>query len=200
MQVIVNGQSRDVDAPPMARLLDVLRLDLGLTGTKEGCGEGECGACTVLVDGLPVNSCLVAIGQCAGRSVETVEGLARAGELSGLQRSFVECGGAQCGICTPGMLVAAEALLRRVARPSEHEVREAIAGNLCRCTGYQRIVEAILRAAAARDEAPASKMPMTHELQQAVRLLQMSRLELIAEIRKELDENPVLGDEPGGKP
>jgi len=135
----------------MARLLDVLRGPLGLTGTKEGCGEGECGACTVLLDGLPVNACLVAAGQCHERDVVTVEGLRDVdGSLSALQRCFVEDGGAQCGICTPGMLVAAEALLRARAEPTEEEVRDAIAGNLCRCTGYQRIVDAILHAAVRR--------------------------------------------------
>jgi carbon-monoxide dehydrogenase small subunit len=150
LSMTVNGKPVTVNAPPLARLLDVLRLDLALTGTKEGCGEGECGACTVLIDGLPVNSCLVAAGQCAGRTVDTVEGLARDGELTALQRCFVEHGGAQCGICTPGMLVAAEALLRNSHRPSAGEVREAIAGNLCRCTGYQRIVDAILETAKLR--------------------------------------------------
>jgi carbon-monoxide dehydrogenase small subunit len=153
----VNGRPVTVDAPPLARLLDVLRLDLGLTGTKEGCGEGECGACTVLVDGLPVNSCLVAAGQCVGRRVDTVEGLAPGPELSPLQRCFVEHGGAQCGICTPGMLVAAEALLRHTPRPNAAQVREAIAGNLCRCTGYQRIVDAILEAAERRAAGAAVK-------------------------------------------
>jgi len=151
MRMTVNGEAREVDAPPMARLLDVLRGPLGLTGTKEGCGEGECGACTVLLDGLPVNACLVAAGQCHDRDLVTVEGLRDAdGSLSALQRCFVEDGGAQCGICTPGMLVAAEALLRANREPTEDDVRDAIAGNLCRCTGYQRIVDAILHAAARR--------------------------------------------------
>ncbi len=145
----VNGEPRETDAPPMARLLDVLRVPLGLTGTKEGCGEGECGACSVLLDGVLVNACLVAVGQCEGREVTTVEGLAHGEELSPLQRAFVEDGGAQCGICTPGMLVAAEALLRRTTRPTDEDVRDAIAGNLCRCTGYQRIVDSIQAAAAA---------------------------------------------------
>jgi aerobic-type carbon monoxide dehydrogenase small subunit (CoxS/CutS family) len=135
----------------MARLLDVLRVDLALTGTKEGCGEGECGACTVLLDGVPVNSCLVAAGQCEGAAITTVEGLADKGHLTPLQRCFIDDGGAQCGICTPGMLVAAEALLRRTRSPSDDEIRDAIAGNLCRCTGYQRIVNAIMRAAELRE-------------------------------------------------
>ena len=139
----VNGRACGVETPPLARLLDALRGPLGLTGTKEGCGEGECGACTVLLDGVPVNSCLVALGQCEGSEITTVEGLAMGDELSALQRCFVESGGAQCGICTPGMLVSAEALLRDNEAPSEEEVRDAIAGNLCRCTGYQRIVDAI---------------------------------------------------------
>jgi carbon-monoxide dehydrogenase small subunit len=143
----VNGAPRETDAPPMARLLDVLRLSLGLTGTKEGCGEGECGACSVLLDGVPVNACLVAVGQCEGASITTVEGLASQEHLTPLQKCFIDDGGAQCGICTPGMLVAAEALLRRTKNPSDDEIRDAIAGNLCRCTGYQRIVNSIKHAA-----------------------------------------------------
>ena len=148
MRLSVNGAPHDVDAPPLARLLDVLRVSLGLTGTKEGCGEGECGACSVLLDGVPVNACLVAAGQCEGREITTVEGLAHGDALTPLQRCFIEDGGAQCGICTPGMLVAADALLRTNPRPTEDDVRDAIAGNLCRCTGYQRIVDSILDAAA----------------------------------------------------
>ncbi len=151
----VNGQTRSVESPPLARLLDALRGPLALTGTKEGCGEGECGACTVLLDGVPVNSCLVAVGQCEGREVVTVEGLATGDALTPLQACFVEHGGAQCGICTPGMLVAADALLRAKPSPTEADVRDAIAGNLCRCTGYQRIVDAVLRSAERlRGEAP----------------------------------------------
>ena len=150
MRLSVNGRTYDVDAPPLARLLDVLRVSIGLMGTKEGCGEGECGACTVLLDGVPVNSCLVAAGQCVGREILTVEGLANGDELSELQRCFVESGGAQCGICTPGMLVSAEALLRDNPRPTDDEMRDAIAGNLCRCTGYQRIIDAISEAAIRR--------------------------------------------------
>ncbi|MEJ7735434.1 MAG: (2Fe-2S)-binding protein [Polyangiaceae bacterium] len=146
----VNTAAVEVDAPPLSRLLDVLRHELALTGTKEGCAEGECGACTVLLDGVPVCSCLVAIGQCGGRSVTTVEGLGDAAHLAPLQRCFVDHGGAQCGICTPGMLVAAEALLRQNPRPAEAEIREALAGNLCRCTGYQRIVESMRIAAELR--------------------------------------------------
>jgi carbon-monoxide dehydrogenase small subunit len=151
----VNGVELETRAPAMSRLLDVLRGPLGLTGTKEGCGEGECGACSVLLDGLPVNSCLVAAAQCEGREITTVEGLGLGDSLSPLQRCFIEDGGAQCGICTPGMLVAAESLLRANKNPTEADVRDAIAGNLCRCTGYQRIVDAILHAAVRlRSEAP----------------------------------------------
>jgi aerobic carbon-monoxide dehydrogenase small subunit len=143
----VNGAPREVEAPPLSRLLDVLRGPLSLTGTKEGCGEGECGSCTVLLDGEPVNACLVAIGQCEGRRVVTVEGLASNGTLTPLQSCFVSEGGAQCGICTPGMLVSAQALLEREKDPGDAAIREAIAGNVCRCTGYQRIVESIRQAA-----------------------------------------------------
>jgi aerobic carbon-monoxide dehydrogenase small subunit len=150
IRLSVNGRPHDVEAHPLARLLDVLRVPMGLTGTKEGCGEGECGACTVLLDGVPVNSCLVAAGQCVGREILTIEGLAPDEDLSLLQRCFVESGGAQCGICTPGMLLSAEALLRDNPRPSDDEIRDAIAGNLCRCTGYQRIVDAIADAALQR--------------------------------------------------
>ena len=150
IRMSINGKPCEVSAPPMARLLDVLRGPLALTGTKEGCGEGECGACTVLLDGVPVNSCLVALGQCEGSEILTVEGLAKEGHLTPLQTCFVEHGGAQCGICTPGMLVAAEALLRKNPTPDDAAIREAIAGNLCRCTGYQRIVDAVAHAAKLR--------------------------------------------------
>jgi carbon-monoxide dehydrogenase small subunit len=148
LRLTVNGAAREVSAPPLARLLDVLREELGLTGTKEGCGEGECGACAVRVDGELVASCLVPVGQCAGARVETVEGLAQGGELAAIQRAFLEYGGAQCGICTPGMLMAAVSLLERVPSPTEEDVRTALAGNLCRCTGYTRIFAAVLAAAA----------------------------------------------------
>ncbi len=149
LRMIVNGKPRRVRVAPMKRLLDVLRQDCGLTGSKEGCGEGECGACTVLLDGLTVNSCLVPAVQADGARIVTVEGLARGRRLSALQQAFVEMGGAQCGICTPGILISAHDLLRRSAGrvPAEDEVREAIAGNLCRCTGYQKIVEAVRHAA-----------------------------------------------------
>ena len=150
----VNGSLLTLEAAPAARLLDVLRERLGLTGTKEGCGEGECGACTVLLDGVPVNACLVALGQCDGREVTTVEGLGDARHLTPLQEAMVTEGGAQCGICTPGMLLSAEALLRERPRPTEPEIREAIAGNVCRCTGYQRIVNAVTEAAKKREARP----------------------------------------------
>ena len=152
----------------MRRLLDVLREDLGLTGTKEGCGEGECGACTVLVDGELAVSCLVPLCQVDGRAVRTVEGLASAtgsvraepaARLAPLQRAFLETGGAQCGICTPGMLMAGEAFLASGAEPTDVAIREAIAGNLCRCTGYTKIVEAIALAAAWRADGAADVGP-----------------------------------------
>ena len=149
-RLVVNGEPAEVGVPGMRRLLDVLREDLGLTGTKEGCGEGECGACTVLVDGEVVVSCLVPVCQVDGSVVRTVEGLAVAGgsALAPLQAAFLEAGGAQCGICTPGMLMAAEAFLASGGPATDDSIREAIAGNLCRCTGYTRIVEAIAIAAA----------------------------------------------------
>jgi carbon-monoxide dehydrogenase small subunit len=151
---LVNGEPAEVDAPGMRRLLDVLREDLGLTGTKEGCGEGECGACTVLLDGSVVDSCLVPICQVDGSQVRTVEGLAAGapmGEsLDTLQQAFLEAGGAQCGICTPGMLMSARAYLDAGGGADEESIREAIAGNLCRCTGYTKIVEAIALAAGRR--------------------------------------------------
>ncbi len=147
----VNGEPVEVEAAGMRRLLDVLREDLALTGTKEGCGEGECGACTVLVDGAPVDSCLVPICQAEGARIDTVEGLAEPSPegpvLDALQQAFLEAGGAQCGICTPGMLMAARAYLDDGGGTDELAIREAIAGNLCRCTGYTKIVEAIAIAA-----------------------------------------------------
>jgi carbon-monoxide dehydrogenase small subunit len=147
---VLNGKKRALDAPPLARLLDLLRGPLGLTGTKEGCGEGECGSCTVLLDGVPVNACLVVAGQIDGRTVLTVEGLGTKDGLSDLQDAFVKEGGAQCGICTPGFLLAAHALLTANPQPGEGEIRESIAGNVCRCTGYQRIVDSIRHAAKER--------------------------------------------------
>jgi carbon-monoxide dehydrogenase small subunit len=147
IELSVNGETRRAEAPLGATLLEVLRDYLDLTGAKEGCGEGDCGACSVLLDGRPVNSCLVLAVEAAGRTVTTVEGLAgRDGRLSTLQRAMIEAGGIQCGFCTPGILVAAAALLASTPRPTEAEVRRAIAGNLCRCTGYQAIVAAVLAA------------------------------------------------------
>jgi carbon-monoxide dehydrogenase small subunit len=146
----VNATPVVVDVPGMRRLLDVLREDLALTGTKEGCGEGECGACTVLLDGAPVDACLVPICQVDGASVATVEGLAPSqGALDPLQTAFLETGGAQCGICTPGMLMAARAYLDAGGGPDDEAIRHSIAGNLCRCTGYTKIIEAIAQAASA---------------------------------------------------
>ena len=148
----VNRRRRRVTVPPMKRLLDVLRDDCRLPGTKEGCGEGECGACTVLIDGRTVNSCLVPAVQAHGTTILTVEGLSAGARLSALQQAFVTMGGAQCGICTPGILLSAHELLRRARGrvPSDPEVREALAGNLCRCTGYQKIVDAVRAAARPR--------------------------------------------------
>ena len=149
----VNGDPVEVRATGSRRLLDVLREDLSLTGTKEGCGEGECGACSVLVDGEVVDACLVPVSQAGGTSVRTVEGLARDGALNELQQAFLETGGAQCGICTPGMLMAGEAFLASGAEPTDDNIREAIAGNLCRCTGYTKIIDAIALAAQRRTTA-----------------------------------------------
>lgn len=137
----INGRSVEVDGHPMERLLDVVREGLGLTGTKEGCGEGECGACTVLLDGEPVLSCLVPLFQCEGRRIDTVEGIAGGPARDFLER-FVESGGVQCGACTPGIAVTAWALLQRNPKPGRDEVRQALAGNLCRCTGYEGILRA----------------------------------------------------------
>ena len=152
IQLKVNGESHFVTAPLMKRLLDVLREDLQLTGTKEGCGEGECGSCSVRMNGELVNSCLVPILQAAGAEIETVEGLASGGVLHPLQQAFLQCGGAQCGICTPGMLMAAKHLLAHNPRPNLAEIREGLAGNLCRCTGFMRIFESVVAAASDAEE------------------------------------------------
>jgi len=152
----VNGHHREVDVSPWKRLLDTLREDLRLTGTKEGCGEGECGACSVILDGEVVNSCLVAAGQCHGRKVTTVEGLGAGEVLHAVQRELVRCGGAQCGICTPGIAVCAayvvdnDLIKGKDDASARAAVRELLAGNICRCTGYQLIVDAVI--AAAKDE------------------------------------------------
>ena len=154
----VNGMQHEVEARPTARLLDVLRDQLGLTGTKEGCAEGECGACTVIVDGRAVNSCVMLAVQARGKRILTVEGLAQDGELDALQQKFVEYGAVQCGYCTPGMLMSAKALLMGNPVPSEQDIRIALAGNLCRCTGYAAIVAAV-KAASGHDATPSMVLP-----------------------------------------
>jgi aerobic carbon-monoxide dehydrogenase small subunit len=150
IRITINGESRTVRVPPMKRLLDVLREDLRLTGAKEGCGEGECGSCSVRMNGELVNSCLVPVLQAEGACIQTVEGLASNGLPGLLQQAFLACGGAQCGICTPGMLMAATQLLERNPHPNMAEIREGLAGNLCRCTGFVRIFESVVAAAANR--------------------------------------------------
>ena len=146
----VNGEVKRLRVHPMERLLDVLRNELGLTGTKEGCGEGECGSCSVLLDGLLVNSCLIPVTQADGSNVVTIEGIAAHSLLHPLQKAFLECGGAQCGICTPGMILAAVHLLEKKPEPTQAEIREGLAGNLGRCTGYMLIFEAVTKAAQQR--------------------------------------------------
>jgi len=144
---VVNDRPRTIEAFPMERLLDVLREQLRLTGTKEGCGEGECGACTVMIDGRIVNSCLVPVAQAEGCEIKTIEGIAISEtQLHEVQQAFIECGGAQCGICTPGMVIAAVDLLEKNPSPTEAEIRNGLAGNLCRCTGYMKIFESVVRA------------------------------------------------------
>jgi carbon-monoxide dehydrogenase small subunit len=147
LRLTINGDAHDVLVEPSRTLLEVLRTDLGLTGTKENCLDAECGVCTVLLDGVAVNACILLAVQCRERSIVTIEGLAAAGELHPLQRAFMEAGAVQCGYCIPGMILAAKAYLDEHAAPDEDEVREALAGNLCRCTGYQKIAEAVLSAA-----------------------------------------------------
>lgn len=146
----VNGETKQVIVHPMERLLDVLRNELGLTGTKEGCGEGECGSCAVLLDGILVNSCLVPVGQAHDASVVTIEGVSSNALIKPLQEAFLECGGAQCGICTPGMILAAVHLLEKKPEAALPEIREGLSGNLCRCTGYMQIFEAVAKAARGR--------------------------------------------------
>ncbi len=142
----VNDELKTVNVYPMERLLDVLREQLKLTGTKEGCGEGECGACSVMIDGQIVNSCLVPVAQIEGAEIKTIEGVATGDQLHAVQQAFIECGGAQCGICTPGMVMAAVNLLEKNPQPSDADIRNGLAGNLCRCTGYMKIFESVLRA------------------------------------------------------
>lgn len=146
VSLVVNGEHRTVEVHPMKRLLDVLREDLRLTGTKEGCGEGECGACSVIVNDELVNSCLVPVAQVEGARVCTIEEVGKNG-LHPVQRAFIEAGGAQCGICTPGMILATIDLMQRIPNPTLDQIREGLAGNLCRCTGYLRIFEAVQKAA-----------------------------------------------------
>ena len=160
IHMTVNGEMRAVDAPPMKRLLDVLREDLHLTGTKEGCGEGECGSCSVRMNGELVNSCLIPVLQAERADIQTVEGLALNGKLHPLQEAFLQCGGAQCGICTPGMLMAAAQLIERNPHPGMAEIREGLAGNLCRCTGFMRIFESVIAGA---DEASERAVEHAHD-------------------------------------
>ncbi|HEU4795663.1 MAG TPA: (2Fe-2S)-binding protein [Pyrinomonadaceae bacterium] len=146
IELTVNGESHKLEVFPMARLLDVLREELRLTGTKEGCGEGECGACTVILGGQIVNSCLVPVAQVNGANITTIEGVATGDQLHVVQQAFIDHGGAQCGICTPGMILAAVDLLQRNPAPTEADIRTGLAGNLCRCTGYMKIFESVVRA------------------------------------------------------
>jgi len=147
IELQINGEPRTLDVDPMRRLLDVLREDMGLTGTKEGCGEGECGACSVLIDGKLANSCLVPIAQCDGTTVTTVEGLTVSERGRVITESFAKMHSAQCGFCTPGMVMATEALLEKIPEPGEEEIRHGLSGNICRCTGYDMIVDGVQEAA-----------------------------------------------------
>jgi len=149
IHLTVNGEPKSVFAFPMERLLDLLRHEFGLNGVKEGCGEGECGSCSVLINGELVNSCLVPIAQADGAQITTIEGLANDGRLHPLQETFLACGGAQCGICTPGMILAAVHLLQKQPEPTPEQIKEGLSGNLCRCTGYMQIFEAVKKAAQA---------------------------------------------------
>lgn len=150
LKMTVNGVACTVKTHPMARLLDVLREDLKLTGTKEGCGEGECGACSILMNGRVVNSCLIPAAQAQDAEITTVEGLSKEGQMSPLQEAFLTHNAAQCGFCTPGMLIAAQDLLNRCPHPDEHQMRDGLAGNLCRCTGYVKILDAVKTAGGAQ--------------------------------------------------
>ena len=150
----VNAVGTTLQAYPLERLLDVLREQLQLTGAKEGCGEGECGACSVFINGEVVNSCLVPVVQVEGTEIKTIEGIATADQLHEVQQAFIECGGAQCGICTPGMIMAAVNLLEKNASPSEEDIRTGLAGNLCRCTGYMKIFESVVRACQKKTDDP----------------------------------------------
>jgi carbon-monoxide dehydrogenase small subunit len=150
----VNGRATEFEAYPMERLLDALREQVGLTGTKEGCGEGECGACCVEMDGVLVNSCLVPALQVEGTAIRTIEGVADGDRLHAVQQAFITCGGAQCGICTPGMILAAANLLARHPRPTVAQIREGLAGNLCRCTGYIKIFESVVEACRKSEQNP----------------------------------------------
>lgn len=154
LQCEINGKVMSLETHPMARLLDALREQAGLTGTKEGCGEGECGACSIEMDGALVNSCLIPALQAEGAKICTIEGVAGPAELSAVQQAFLTHGGAQCGICTPGMILAARNLLSRNAQPTQNEIREALSGNLCRCTGYTKIFESVLEACRAQRPHP----------------------------------------------
>jgi len=159
LRLRVNGKPVRFAGPPFTRLIDVLREELGLTGTKEGCGEGECGACTVLLDGEPVNSCLIPVCHAEGRHVESVESLGTSNSLNVLQRAFLTQGGAQCGICTPGMLMTAWAYVRGGGSSAPAAIRRELAGNLCRCTGYQHIVNSVISAVRSRRRTQAKKRP-----------------------------------------
>ena len=139
----LNGKDVQVETYSMARLLDIVREDFGLTGSKEGCGEGECGACSVFMDGELVNSCLIPAAQVSGKKIETIESLSKNGDLHPIQKSFLKNGGAQCGICTPGMVMAAVALLKKNSKPTRDEIKEGLGGNLCRCTGYMKIFDSV---------------------------------------------------------
>jgi carbon-monoxide dehydrogenase small subunit len=157
IEFVVNDKPQRFEGAPFRRLIDVLREDLGLTGTKEGCGEGECGACTVLIDGVAVNSCLIPVCQVEGHAIRTVESLGQPTALNPLQQAFLESGGAQCGICTPGMLMTATAWIEQGGSDKPDAIRRVLAGNLCRCTGYQHIIDAVIATIRARKPVKAAK-------------------------------------------